>query len=201
MAMQQCRLLVLVALLAGRTLAQSCDYSNPDGNCINAEATASVKMEFKPLFNSTPNFVFGIDNMEDKDIQNMVDANHYIVAPSGNDPAQAVAWWIEYDDDMINLETSTPGNYYVWALESNSTNDIGGNDGGCEELLGTECVSDLKSLFTGVQSVDESLLEFFKSPPERINCPTIIWGDGSDQNRAATLGTAYATPLEEPGTS
>lgn len=197
MVAQGSRLIALGALLATATSAQDCDYSE-GVNCINAEASASVKIEFGPLFSSPPTFVFGIDDLDDQDIQDMVNKAEYLDAPSEGDPAQAVSWWFEYDNRTVNLDPFQERVYNAWALESNSTNDIGGSDGGCENLLGAECVSDLKSLFTGISDqIEENLMEFFQSPPERINCPTVLWDDGSSMNRG---GTAYSHPLWANGT-
>jgi len=189
------RLVTIVgALLASSTSAQTCDYSKR-GNCINAEASASVKIDFAPLFTSPPTLVFAIDNLEDKDVQDFLSADKQLKAPTGDDLAQAIAFWFEYDNSTVNFDSSQERAYYAWALESNSTNDIGGNDGGCENLLGAQCVSDLKSLFTGVgDKVGESLVEFFHSPPAKINCPNVLWDDGSGAPRSA-LGGVYATPL------
>lgn len=197
MAVLGSRLIAVGALLATATSAQDCDYSE-GVSCINAEASASVKIDFGPLFSSPPTFVFGIDDLDDQDIQDIVNEAEYLDAPLGDEPAQAVAWWFEYDNDTVNLNPSQERVYTAWALESNSSNDIGGSDGGCENLLGAECVSDLKSLFTGISDqIDDNLAEFFQSPPDRINCPNVLWNDGSGRNSG---GTAYSHPLWGHGT-
>lgn len=172
------RLISLGALFASGVLTQDCDYSRD--HCIKAQASASVKLEFEPLFTSPPTFVFAIDDMEDQDIQDMLNDNNneFLEAPGADDPAQAVAFWLEYDNGTVNYD-SRGRKYSVWAMESNSANDVGGADGGCEDLLGAQCVGDLKSLFTGVgDNVNQKLADFYNEPPDRINCPTVLWNDG-----------------------
>ncbi|KAK4120043.1 hypothetical protein N657DRAFT_242053 [Parathielavia appendiculata] len=142
MAFQRCRLVALAALLVSATSAQNCDYSK-NGYCIKAEASASVTFPFEPLFTSPPKFVFAIDNLEDQDIQDIINLDKYISAPAKGKPAQAVSWWLEYDNSTVNRNQSQQREYYAWALESNSTNEIGGNDGGCEKLLSAQCTHGL----------------------------------------------------------
>ncbi|KAG7285834.1 hypothetical protein NEMBOFW57_008128 [Staphylotrichum longicolle] len=187
-------------LLASATSAQSCDYSR-NTMCIKAEASASVVLPFAPLFSTPPTFVFAIDNMDDQDIQDMLTQDKDLPPPAAKAPAQAVSWWFEYDNSTVNKDPLQERVYFAWALESNSTNDIGGNDGGCENLLGAECVRNLKALFTslGAERFLENLAGFFQTPPSRINCPTLLWhrGDG----KIPTLGySAFARPLWEGGT-
>lgn len=158
------------------------------------------KLNFEPLFTSAPTFVIGYDNLDDQGIRDMLAKDEYLDAPASGDPAQAVAWWFEYDNATLDLDPLQERTFVAWALESNSENDIGGSDGGCEELLGATCVSDLKSLFTGLgEDAESQILEYFQSPPERIDCPSVLWDDGYDTNRA-THGTVFATPLLGSGT-
>ncbi|KAK4101980.1 hypothetical protein N658DRAFT_485826 [Parathielavia hyrcaniae] len=199
MAVRTCQLLGLgVLLLTGPTSAQSCDYSE-SAYCIKAEASASVALPFAPLFSTQPTFVFAIGSMDDQDIQDMLSADEFLRPPPDDEPAQAVAWWLEYDNSTVNRDPLQEREYVAWALESNSTNDIGGSDGGCENLLGAECVSDLKALFTGINGdFLPTLKDFFKTPPPRINCPTLVWHHG-DGNDPAFGGTAYVKPLSTRG--
>lgn len=170
------------------TSAQNCDYSKM-GMCIKPEASASVALPFAPLFSTPPTFVLAIDNLDDQDIQDMLNLDDALRAPADNEPASAVAWWLEYDNSTLNRDDSQEREYYAWALESNSTNDIGGNDGGCENLLGAECVSDLKNLFTGLDGGLDggfagALAGLFRTPPARINCPTVLWHHGDGRSSA-----------------
>jgi hypothetical protein len=157
--------------------------------CIKPDASASVPLPFAPLFSTPPTFVLAIDNLDNQDLQDMLNLDDDLRAPAANQAVSAVAWWLEYDNSTLNRDGSQEREYYAWALESNSTNDIGGNDGGCETLLGAQCVSDLKNLFTGLETTGDggfagALAGLFRTPPARINCPTVLWHHGDGRSSA-----------------
>lgn len=196
MATLRSRLLVLGTALVTATAAQDCDYDSVGGSCISPEAIGSAEIEFEPAFSSPPTFVFAVDDLSKDDIRDMSSAKEVDV-PSG-EPVQAVAWWLEYDNSTASYDGSIGREYTVWALESNSTKDIGGGDGGCADLLGSECINDLKELFaqqnvtdsnTSSNAISEYLGKLYETPPARVNCPTIIWGDGSG-NDTKLFGTS-----------
>jgi hypothetical protein len=170
------------------TAAQGCDYAKT-GMCIKPDASASVPLPFAPLFSTPPTFVLAIDNLDNQDLQDMLNLDDDLRAPAASQAVSAVAWWLEYDNSTLNRDGSQEREYYAWALESNSTNDIGGNDGGCETLLGAQCVSDLKNLFTGLDTTGYggfagALAGLFRTPPARINCPTVLWHHGDGRSSA-----------------
>ncbi|CEJ87938.1 hypothetical protein VHEMI04559 [[Torrubiella] hemipterigena] len=192
-----------LALVAAAS-AQDCDYGKGH-NCIKAQTTASVALPIPTLFPSAspPTFVYAIDDLDHADIIAITANNNGVKVPSAsaNGPMQAVSWWFSYDNGTVNLDSKQERAYTAWALESNSTSDLGGADGGCEGLLGADCVADLKTLFTdkstlqiGSTAASGALFKFFATPPKNLRCPSIFWGDGS--GRDLTLyGTSDTRPL------
>lgn len=196
--------LALTLVLVSDASAQDCDYSKGH-NCIKAQTTASVALPIPTLFpsSSPPTFVYAIDDLDHSDIIAITANNKDINVPSANSngPIQALSWWFSYDNATVNLDRKQERAYTAWALESNSTSDISGADGGCEGLLGADCVTDLKTLFTDKNTLEiggtaaaGALMKFFATPPKNLRCPNIFWGDGS--NRDLTLyGTSDSRPL------
>ena len=121
----------------------------------------------------------------------MKNQNPYIDIPTGNIPVQAVAWWLEYDNNTVDPDRTEEREYTAWALESNSNNSIGGSGGGCGDLPGAECISGLKSLFTDADRppVGDFLAKFFDMSPERVNCPSVFWGSGPSQLHPSLFAT------------
>lgn len=198
-----------LALVAAAS-AQDCDYGKGH-NCIKAQTTASVTLPIPTLFPSAspPTFVYAIDDLDHADIIAITANNNGVKVPSAsaNGPMQAVSWWFSYDNGTANLDPKQERAYTAWALESNSTSDLGGADGGCEGLLGADCIADLKTLFTdkstlqiGSTAASGALFKFFATPPKNLRCPSIFWGDGS--GRDLTLyGTSDTRPLVLNGKS
>ncbi|OAA47980.1 hypothetical protein ISF_09512 [Cordyceps fumosorosea ARSEF 2679] len=196
--------LTTTTALATAAAAQQCDYGKGH-SCINPDASsASVLLPIPTLFpNTPPSFVFAIDDLEHSDIIAITAANKDVTVPSAsaNGPIQAVSWWLQFNNGTANATRAQERAYTAWALESNSTSDISGADGGCEGLLGSDCVQDLKTLFTdkntlttGSSVVGGALMKFFATPPKNLRCPSIFWGDGS--GRDLTLyGTSDTRPL------
>ncbi|XWW94336.1 hypothetical protein V2A60_002279 [Cordyceps javanica] len=189
-----------VVTLAVTASAQQCDYGNSH-SCINPKVSASVSLPIPTLFPSTPpSFVLAIDDLARADIIAITAANKDVRVP-GDGPLQAVSWWLAFDDGAANVTGGQERAYTAWALESNSTSDVGGADGGCADLLGADCVADLKTLFTdrntlrtGSSAAGGALMKFFATPPRNLRCPSIYWGDGSGRD-LSLYGTSDTRPL------
>lgn len=196
---------VFLLAAAAAVAAQTCDYGQGH-TCINPDASASVALPIPTLFASSspsPSFVFAVDDLAQADIIAITAANKDVQVPgaSANGPLQAVSWWLEFGSASANVSGSQERAYTAWALESNATSDIGGADGGCEGLLGRDCVADLKTLFTdkntlqmGATTVGGALMKFFATPPRNLRCASIYWGDGSGRD-LSLYGTSDTRPL------
>lgn len=193
-----------ILVLAAAVSAQDCDYSSGH-TCIKPRTTAAVTLPFPTLFPSasSPSFVFAVDDLEHADIIAITANNKDVHVPSGsaNGPIQAVSWWLSFDNATSNHNKAQERAYTAWALESSSNKDIGGADGGCEGLLGAECVADLKALFTDKNTLSigsipgtGALMKFFATPPASVRCPSIYWGDGSGKDNSL-YGTSDSRPL------
>ncbi|OAA74884.1 hypothetical protein LEL_06872 [Akanthomyces lecanii RCEF 1005] len=191
-------------LAATAAAAQTCDYGQGH-TCISPDASASVALPIPTLFPSStpPSFVLAVDDLAHADIIAITAANKDVNVPSAsvNGPLQAVSWWLEFGNATANVSGGQERAYTAWALESNATSDVGGADGGCEGLLGKDCVDDLKTLFTdkntleiGATTVGGAMMKFFATPPKNLRCPSIYWGDGSGKD-LSLYGTSDTRPL------
>jgi hypothetical protein len=146
--------LLLLAALTAATSAQECDYfarSAYDSNCLKAPLlTVNTTIPFGPLFPTPPTFVYGVTEVSKEDIQTAQERGEVSVSTVYDGPALRVAWWLPYDNSTLNYDLSQGRNYYILSLETNSTNPIGGDAGGCTSLLGSECVRNLKAYFAGL---------------------------------------------------
>ena len=143
-------LAALTAALTTSTSAQECDYfarSAYDSNCLKAPLlTVNTTIPFGPLFPTPPIFVYGATELSKEDIQTAQDRGATVLTIY-NGPVLLVAWWLSYDNSTLNYDRSQNRNYHIFSLETNSTNPIGGDAGGCASLLGSECVRNLKPYF------------------------------------------------------
>lgn len=193
-----------VTLTSASAVAADCDYASSH-NCINAQTSTSVALPIPTLFpsSSSPSFVFAIDDLSHAEILAITSSNKDVHVPSAaaaDGPMQAVSWWLDFRNATANTTASQERAYSAWALESNATGEVGGADGGCEGLLGKDCVADLKELFTekgtlqmGSAVGTGALSKFFAKPPTGLRCPDVLWGDGSGQDMK--LGTSDTRPL------
>jgi hypothetical protein len=158
--------LLLLAALTAATSAEECDYfarSAYDSNCLKAPLlTVNTTIPFGPLFPTPPTFVYGVTELSKEDIQTTRERDQFTVLTVYNGPVLLVAWWLPYDNSTLNYDLSQDRNYYILSLETNSTNPIGGDAGGCTSLLGSECVRNLKAYFAELA----------------FNADTVAWGMG-----------------------
>ncbi|KAK1756616.1 hypothetical protein QBC47DRAFT_380269 [Echria macrotheca] len=179
---------LLVAVLAVAAVAQDCDYSSGK-RCIKPQATATATIPFSPLFSSPPTFVYAIDELDQNDIAAQKKLNSLSIPDGYNGSVVKAGWWLQYDNNTVNKDRSQNRNYYAFALETNSTNAIGGDAGGCVNLLGSDCVNNLKSALAvatyNAAPIDGGmgaiLGQLYAHPLLNLSCPADIFG---------TLGTA-----------
>lgn len=144
-------LLLLAALTAATSAQEECVYfdrSVYNSNCLKAPLlTVNTTIPFGPLFPTPPTFVYGATEVSKEVIQTALEIGEATGPSDYNGPAVRVAWWLPYDNSTLNYDRSQNRNYYIVSLETNSTNPIGGDAGGCTSLLGSECVRNLKAYF------------------------------------------------------
>ena len=187
------RVFILAALVAVAT-AQECDYTT-NSHCIKAQVSATVPLPFPTLFPTPPTFVYAIDDLDGADLQSVRSSGQLPAAG----PGLRVAWWLQFDNKTANRDLGQERSYYAFSMETNAVNPIGGGDGGCADLLGTDCVRNLKDALAwrGLSSIgtnagfEEELLRLISAggrPLTNLSCPADIWGNS----------TAFQTPLR-PG--
>lgn len=146
--------LLLLAALAATTSAKECDYfakNTEDSHCLKAPLTVNTTVPLTPLFPTPPTFVYGVAELSEADIQTIREKDQRTILTVYDGPVLFAAWWLAgYDNSTLNFNRSQSRNYYVLSLETNNTNPIGGDAGGCTSLLGSECVRNLKAYFAGL---------------------------------------------------
>ncbi|KAH6841047.1 hypothetical protein B0I37DRAFT_357870 [Chaetomium sp. MPI-CAGE-AT-0009] len=177
------RLLLLAALAAAAT-GQECDYYS-NNHCLKDPTTASTTIPFSPLFSTPPTFVYGVDELDANDIQTEREKDSsFSIPPSYSGPVLKVAWWLDYANSTLNLDPAQNRYYSAFALETSSTNPIGGDANGCAALLGADCVRNLKEVVaartftaTGVLGGMASAMgDLTERPLRNLSCPEDIFG-------------------------
>ncbi|KAK1825985.1 hypothetical protein QBC39DRAFT_33810 [Podospora conica] len=196
-------ILLLLGAFAARASAQACDYYD-NNQCIKPEVTASVTIPFAPLLPTPPTFVYAIDELDDNDIKTQEEKDEFSI-PSRLSYTGAIlktAWWLQYDNATINLDGSQNRQYYAFAMETNSTNPIGGASNGCESLLGSECIRNLKDVIAAktfgasiiLGGLGTRLVDLTNRPLRNLSCPDDIFGVKPDTRRL----TEYQMPMLLP---
>lgn len=196
--------LLLLGAIAATVSAQACDYYDNNFQCIKAEASASNTIPFAPLLPTPPTFVYAIDELDANEIKTQEEKDRFAIPDSATYKGAIlkVAWWLEYDNSTINLAKSQNRQYYAFALETNSTNPVGGGSNGCESLLGNECVRNIKDAVAvrtfGASVVlgglGQAVTELYDRPLRNLSCPGDIFG----VKKPASL-TEFQSPLFLPG--
>lgn len=174
-----------ILLLAATSFGQACDYYVND-QCIKAEAPDSTTTPFAPLLPTSPTFVYALDELDADDIKTQKEKDSFSIPSSLTYKGSIlkVAWWLQYGNSTINLDKAQNRQYYAFALETNSTNPVGGGSNGCESLLGNECVRNLKDA-VAVRAFHASVIlgglgtvmdELRSRPLRNLSCPNDIFG-------------------------
>jgi len=174
----------LIAALAATAIAQDCDYYN-DEHCINPKATAAHTIPFSPLFSSPAKFVYAVAELDESEKAAIRKRNVYAIPATYQGPVLETAFWLEYDQNSLNDDRSQSRNYYTFALETHTANEVGGEDNGCANLLGAKCVKNLKELiarqtYSTPDGLDGGLGtaigNLYGNPPQDLGCPPDIFG-------------------------
>ncbi|KAK3191468.1 hypothetical protein K4F52_002282 [Lecanicillium sp. MT-2017a] len=189
MAVRIIFLAAFLAALAPLSTAQLCNYTE-QRNCINADASASVSLPIPTLFSRPPTFHFATDDLSTNQ------STQYV--PFGyQGPVQRVAWWLTFDNSTVNYDSPQSKIYTVAVMETGLANRIGGGDGGCQDLLGMECIANLRALLVGRAvedtttylssiSVAVMLKRLNTVPLKNLSCPHDIFGDVPNLDYALT---------------
>ncbi|KAK3296189.1 uncharacterized protein B0H64DRAFT_397612 [Chaetomium fimeti] len=177
------RLLLLAALAAAAT-GQECDYYS-NNHCLKSPETVSTTVPFTPLFSAAPTFVYGVDELDSNDIETARDKDMFSIPAAYSGPVLKVAWWLEYDNKTVNLDRAQNRHYYAFAMETSSTNGVGGGANGCADLLGTECVRNLKEVVASRTFAASYVLggmgyvmgQLAERPLRNLSCPEDIFGN------------------------
>lgn len=202
-ATKMSQVLLLLGALVATASAQACDYY-ANNQCIKAEASASTTIPFAPLLPTPPAFVYAIDELDANEIKTQEEKDRFSIPSSAtyNGAILKVAWWLQYDNSTLDLAKSQNRQYYAFALETNSTNPVGGGSNGCESLLGSECVRNLRDAVAvrtfGASVVlgglGQAVSELYDRPLRNLSCPGDIFG----VKKPASL-TDFQSPLLLPG--
>jgi len=180
------RLALVAALAAVSTAtAKECDYF-ANFRCINPQATATATIPFSPLFTGAPpKFVYAIDELDEEEKAAQKKRNAGSIPRNYDGSILKAGFWLEYDKNSVNTARSQNRVYYTFALETSSTNPVGGDSGGCASLLGPECVRNLKLLiamgtYGAPDGIDGGLgtviSGYYANPPQNLGCPADIFG-------------------------
>lgn len=197
----------LATVVVSAQATTTCDYYT-DNNCLKPDATASTTIPFSPLFSTPPTFVYAIDELSetDKKILREKDSNSIPPSTTYNGVLLQVSWWLEYDNATVNFDSKQNRLYYAFAMETNSSNAIGGGERGCGGLLGEQCIANLKDvikvrtykapqLSAGLGNV---LDELTTRPLRNLSCPEDIFGvTSTSQAQTGSLSLNYAD-LQKP---
>lgn len=169
-----------VLALSSRAQEAECNYYDGHDRCLNPDATASVTIDIKPLFSSPPTLVYAIDNLTDTQIAIEDDKYGDGIWWRSNykgGQIQKIGFWMEYDEDSLNYTESSERTYQLAVIFTRSPNSIGGSDGGCEQLLGSECVDGLRDTFRWNGIGYDNWPDLMKRPLRNISCPMDIFED------------------------
>ena len=192
------QLVLLLCAFAAVALSQgTCDYRRTQ-NCINAQVSASTTVSFTQLFTSPPKLVFAIDDLESVEIEDQKKMDSLSVPFNYKGPLQRVAWWLEYDNSTLTRERTPERTYSLITLETNATNAIGGSDGGCQGLLGDQCIKNLRDAIAwstvAGRSLDAVFQDFYQRPLRNLSCALDIFGN-SPYDFPATLSRKWRPSL------
>jgi hypothetical protein len=179
-------LLLLTLPLATQALQKgSCDYAKDDYRgetfCINPKENASSSFTWEPLFPDGATFVYAIDEIDAEEYDRIHPNNDFRDVPNGT---ALVGWWLEYDEISLN-NTDLNMETQLTVFYANVSTSIGGAANGCENLLGSDCVSQLNStLFTiysesaSYKSVVDELYSRYDEYPDLVKaCPKGMFQD------------------------
>lgn len=177
--------ILVVLMAASLTSAQSCNY-NETSHCVETDATGTLKLPVPTLFSSPPNIVYAIDNVTGGQLEYYQDYSSFFTDTGDYDgPVQEVGWWLEFDNETINYDLHQNMSYFIILLETGLSNPLGGADNHCGDLLGSECIHNLKSMFANLATTTDgentdvlvSAYTLNQSPLKNLSCPHDIFGD------------------------
>lgn len=168
-------LVFVLSATCGALCANFCNYGKDDG-CISPQITATAALPFGSLFTKSPAFVFAIDDLDSTEIESARQHTDLPIPGDYNGPVQAIGFWIQFEQNSLNFTPAADHIYVVGALSTNSSNALGGHDGGCQDALGTQCVAGLKASVQAGRGL-AAITDLNTNPQNNLSCPDDLFAD------------------------